>query len=164
MARTPHPLPAEMPLAVLVLADARQLAWQRAHSTQPNKRTSVTTQAQASSIAFCSEACWTLLCTTHKLWAAASFAEWSSPGNNGCRPIGSHRQGGGGACFFRIHSNGIKNEHWPEFDQTVFLADWAAVVLTTSARSWLTVKIISRHAWVPRKCRGRGSGWNPVPA
>jgi len=124
----------------------------------------VTTQAQASSIAFCSEACWTLLCTTHKLWAAASFAEWSSPGNNGCRPIGSHRQGGGGACFFRIHSNGIKNEHWPEFDQTVFLADWAAVVLTTSARSWLTVKIISRHAWVPRKCRGRGSGWNPVPA
>ena len=83
----------------------------------------MTTQAQASSIAFCSEACWTLLCTTHKLWAAASFAEWSSPGNNGCRPIGSHRQGGGEACFFRIHSNGIKNEHWPEFDQTVFLAD-----------------------------------------
>ena len=103
----------------------------------------------------------TLLCTTHKLWAAASFAEWSSPGNNGCRPIGSHRQGGGEACFFRIHSNGIKNEHWPEFDQTVFLADWAAVMITTSARSWLTVKIISRHAWVPRKCRGRGSGWNP---
>ena len=29
----------------------------RAHSTQPNKRTSVTTQAQASSIACCSEAC-----------------------------------------------------------------------------------------------------------
>ena len=73
-------------------------------------------------------------------------------------------EGGGGACFFRIRSNGVKNEHWPGFDQTVFLADWAAVMITTSARSWLTVKIISRHAWVPRKCRGRGSGWSPVPA
>ena len=34
------------------------------------------------------------------------------------------------------------------------MRSWAAVMITTSARSWLTVKIISRHAWVPRKCRG----------
>ena len=34
---------------------------------------------------------------------------------------GSRRRGGGGACFFRIRSDGVKNEHWPRFDQTVFL-------------------------------------------
>ena len=117
----------------------------RAHSTQPNKRTSVTTQAQASSVAFCYEACWTLLCTTHKLWAAASFAEWSSPGNNGCRPIGSHRQGGGGACFFRIHSNGIKNEHSPRFDHTVFFADRAAVMITTGRCVMITICRVRHH-------------------
>ena len=30
-------------------------------------------------------------------------------------------EGGGGACFFRIRSDGVKNGHWPRFDQTVFL-------------------------------------------
>ena len=30
-------------------------------------------------------------------------------------------EGGGGACFFRIRTDGVKNGHWPRFDQTVFL-------------------------------------------
>ena len=30
-------------------------------------------------------------------------------------------EGGGGACFFRIRSDGVKNGHWSRFDQTVFL-------------------------------------------
>ena len=47
------------------------------------------------------------------------------------RLLHPRRQGGGAACFFCTRSDGVKNEQWPGFDQTVFLA---GSTVTTPAR------------------------------